>query len=401
MTWKKRIAWIVVALLAAGAIVLAAIPKPVPVEVARAARGPLRVTADASGRTRVVERFAVSAPVSGQLARVTLRAGDRVEAGQAIASIAPIASPLIDARTRDQFTAELAAARAAEAEAAAAAARARVGVDQARRDLARAEALSATGAIAASGLEDARFAAAAREAEVRAAEAAVGAARRRADVARAMLGQGGVAPAGAGVVEVAAPARGSLLRVFRESAGPVAAGEPLFEVGEPSRLEVVVDMLTSEAVAVRPGARADLVRWGGAGVAAGKVARVEPSAVTKISALGVEEQRVNVVIVPDDAPAEWAAVGDAFRVEARVVVWESADVLKVPLAALFRQGAEWAVYAAETAGAADRGGTARLKAVRIGRRGADEAEVVSGLAAGDAVVVYPGDRVADGVKVSW
>jgi HlyD family secretion protein len=236
----------------------------------------------------------------------------------------------------------------------------------------------------------AEFAARAAAEEVRAADSARRRALREVEAARATLGAGGVGDGRA--VPVIAPASGRVLRVLRESAGPVAAGTPLLEVGDPARLEAMVDLLTVDAVRVRPGARARLTGWGREGPLDARVLRVEPSAFTKVSPLGVEEQRVWVVLVPGEAPG-WADLGDGFAAEVAIVVEELDDAVKVPSSALFRSGDAWAVFAVEA-------GVARERRVEVAARAARELAVASGLAAGDRVVLHPSDRVHDGTRLS-
>ena len=252
-----------------------------------------------------------------------------------------------------------------------------------RSDLERQRRLAARGALARRDLEAA-------ETRAEAADRQVQEARALANALRAQLGASG-RPDGPAIVQ-RAPASGVVLRIHQESEAVVAAGTPVLEIGDPRALEVVTDLLSEEAVEVRPGAAVILDRWGGAGALRGRVRRVEPAGFTKVSALGVEEQRVNVVIDFEDPPGIPAGLGDGFRVTSRIVVFEADDVLTVPVGALFRTGADWSVFVVED-------GAARRRAVRIGRRSEERAQILEGLRPGDRVVLYPGDRVEEGTPV--
>lgn len=395
---KNRRKWIVrgvVAAAAVAALVAALMPRPVPVDIGEVARGPMRVTADGLGWTRVRDRFVVAAPVSGHLQRIALRAGDRVQAGQVVAVVRPPAPMPLDARTRAEARARLATAKAVAAEARGALAAARLAAAQAARELARVEALFRGATVTERDVEAARTEADLRAQAVRQAEAGAEAARRQVEAVAALLAETPDGPAG-GDVLVASPAEGTVLRVVQESEGPVAAGMPLVEIGDPASLEVVVDLATPLAVQVAPGAAVDVTRWGGPAPLAGRVRHVEPAGFTKISALGVEEQRVLVVIDPvrdGAAGAGWDRLGDAFRTEVAIVLWAADDVLTVPEGAVFRDGEGWAAFAV-------RDGRAVLAPIEVGHRDGRRVEVLGGLGAGDPVVLYPGDRVADGVAVA-
>lgn len=376
------------ALALVAAVFLALRPARVAVETARAARGPLRVTVDATGKTRVRDRFVVLAPVPGHLERVLFRPGDAVRAGDVLARIAPATPPPLDARTRAEAAGRLEAARAAEREAGAARERARAAAEQAERDLERARELARGGSVSASDVEAAEIARRIRLQEAEMAGSAVLRARGEVEAARAVLA-GATARPGERIA-LRAPAAGRVLRVHRESEGPVAAGTAVLEVGDPSGLEVEAELLTTQAVRVRPGATAEIVRWGGDGALRGTVRRVEPAAFTKVSALGVEEQKV-MAIVATEGPG-WERLGDGWSVEARIVVAERADALLVPSSALFRRRDGWAAFVVE-------GGVARLREIAIGETSGGEAEVLSGLSAGEPVVLHPSDKLGDGVRV--
>lgn len=386
----RRLAVPALVVAAVAALALGLRPERVPVETAVASRGPLRVTVDGVGKTRVRDVYVVASPVSGHLERLALHEGDPVRAGEVVARVSAAAPSPLDARARAELAARVEAARALAAEAQASGARARAAAAQAERDLARARELGAGGSISPSEVEAASLAARTRAEEVRMADAASARAGREIDAARAAL-EGGAARPGDRIA-LRAPAGGRVLRVHRESEGPVVAGAPVLEVGDPADLEGEVELLTAQAVRVRPGAEAEIVAWGGAAPLRGRVSRIDPAAFTKVSALGVEEQRIHAVVVPEGAG--WEALGDGFRLEARIVVTERPGTLKVPAAALFRERDRWATFVVE-------GGRARLRGVEVGESSGEESAVTGGLAEGERVVLHPGDALADGTRVRW
>jgi len=389
--WLKHIFLLVLVLAIAGGVAYAFLPQPLPVDTAAVRRGPLRVTVDAAGRTRVRERYVVAAPILGQLARIALRTGDSVAAGDVVATIAPPPSPLLDARTRAELDARIAAAEAAEAQARAAVDLAELARGQAYRERARAKSLFETQALPARDLDAAEFELRARQRDVEAAALAVETAHRQVEAVRATLADSPNPGAAAEPVAVRSPARGVVLAVLQENEGPVAPGTPLLAIADPAALEVVADFLTADAAQVAPGARVELRQWGGSQPLAGIVRRVEPAAFTKISALGIEEQRVNVLIDPVADPP-WPTLGDGWRVEASIVVWESGDALLAPSGALFRDGEDWAAFVVVD-------GRAVRRRVQLGRRGASDVEVLGGLGARDLVVLHPGDKLSEGAEV--
>jgi HlyD family secretion protein len=373
------------------AVVLALRPQPVPVDVATATRGPLSVTIEETGQTRVKDRYLVSAPVAGTVSRQVLEPGDPVREGDALTELAPLVSPLLDASARPEAQARLSAALSARGQAQALEKRAQVAWELARDELARARTLAAQGSLPVQGLERAEFESRMRAEELASARFADKVAAEQVRLAQATLfGEGRLGRSRH--LDVLAPASGRVLRVLQKSAGVVQAGAALLEVGDPGALEVVVDLLTTDAVGVHPGTHVAIVGWGGDQPLEARVRRVEPSAFTKVSALGVDEQRVNIVASPGGAASDWAGVGDGYRVLARLVLWQGADVLRIPQGAAFRRGDGWAVFRVQ-------GGAARLAPVSVGHRGETEIEVTAGLSTGDTVVVHPGDRVRDGVRV--
>jgi HlyD family secretion protein len=376
---------------AAVLVALALRPEPVPVDGATVVVAPLAVAIEESGRTRVKDRYVVSAPTTGRLSRLWLEPGDAVNEGDTLAEISPSLSPLIDRRTRAEAEARLGAARSALGQARARLARAMTAREQAERELGRSRQLGATGALSPYQLEQVEFALRLQVDEVASGEFAVKFANEDVRLARAALD---VRDAGQDPyhVNVLAPASGRVLRVLQESAGLVQAGTPLLEVGDPAALEAVVDLLTTDAVHVSPGTPAVIVGWGGDHDINARVSRIEPSGFTRLSALGVEEQRVNVVLGFTDPHESWSMLGDGFHIEARIVLWQGEQVLQVPALAVFRQGGGSAVFRIE-------GGRARLTPIGVGHRGDVQLEVLTGLSPGDTLVVHPGDRVHDGVKV--
>jgi HlyD family secretion protein len=379
-------------------------PPAVAVEIGEVSRGPLRVTVDEEGETRVRKRFVVAAPTAGRLLRIELDEGDAAPAGAVVARLEP--APL-DPRDEAAARARLQAAEAQKSAAQARVALAEASLAQARRDALRAEKLREAGAASAESLELARlkrteaeqeleagrFSAEAADFEVAAARAALIATRTpppRAGAARA-AGAADIGCAGASpCLDVRAPVAGTVLRVREESERIVPAGAPLLELGDPSDLEIVVDVLSADAVSIKAGAEIEIEDWGGDHPLRAKVRRVEPAGFTKISALGVEEQRVNVIGDFVDSPG---ALGDGYRVEARIVVWQAPDVVRVPGSALFRRGDAWNVFVVQR-------GAARLRPVEVGRRGTLESEVRAGLEPGERVVLHPSDRVQDGARVA-
>ncbi len=370
-------------------------PRAIPVEMALAERGALRVTVDEEGQTRVRNRYVVSSPVGGQLRRIELKPGAPVRAGETVlAELETAGTDLLDASSLAQAEARVGAA---EGQVAAAEAR-RAAAEAARRlaeaELARQRALAERRLIAAQELETAEMRATTAAQEERAAAFAAQVAGFELEQARAALRRGlpGAGGAAGPRVVVRSPVDGVVLRVFQESARRVAGGTELLEVGDPRDLEVRVEVLSRDGVAARPGAPVSLERWGGEGDLNARVRLVEPAAFTKISALGVEEQRVNLIADFTDPEERRAGLGDGYRVEARIVVWEGEDVLKAPAGALFQRGGGWRTFVVE-------GGRARLRDVTVGRTNGVETQVLAGLEPGEQVIVYPGDRVADGGRV--
>ena len=390
---RARQALAVVGILALAVLAVFALrPEPVPIDRAMLVRGPLQVAIQESGVTRVKDRFVVSAPVTGTLSRISLEPGDSVREGDVLAEITPAESPLLDERARAQAEARLGAALSTLGQARAVVARATSARALAERELQRMKVLAKAQTVSAQALERAEFEARMRQEELASSEFAVKVAGEEVRSARAMLANGSVDSSRNRHVNVLAPVSGGVLRLFHESAGIVQAGTPLLEVGDPAALEIVVDLLTTDAVHVSSGTVVVITGWGRERTLRGRVRRVEPSGFTRPSALGVDEQRVNVVIAITEPRERWPELADSFRVEARIVLWEAKNVLKAPQGAVFRHGDGWAAYRIDD-------NQARLTPVQIGHRGDTEVEVLSGLAEGTPVAVHPGDRVKDGVRV--
>jgi HlyD family secretion protein len=381
---------------AIAALAWAFAPKPAIVEVAEVTRGRFEQTIDEDGKTRVRERYIVSAPLAGRVQRIALKAGDAVARNDVVAIMHPAAPPLIDARAERELEERVGTAEAALARVGTTVEHARAALAQNRADAQRTQKLAAQGFVSPAQLErdELKVTLSAREAE--AADFERHAAEHQLEVARAALmrsRQGWQSGKGERL-DIRAPVAGRVLRVVQESEAVVALGAPLLEIGDPADLEVVIDVLSGDALQITPGQPVKLERQSGTGTALdGRVRRVEPSAFTKVSALGVEEQRVNVVIDITSPRVQWQNLGDAYRVDARIVVHNANDALKVPVAALFRDGPQWAVFVTE-------GSVARKRAIETSRRSAREALVDKGLAPGERVIVYPGDAVREGRKIS-
>jgi HlyD family secretion protein len=388
--------WIPPLALVAATLVWLFRPQPVAVDLAVIERGALHVTVSDDGETRVKDVFVVSAPVPGLMRRIELEAGDGVVADETVvARIEPTDPAFLDRRSSAEATAALRAAEAARAHAAAEVRRVEAELEFAQAELQRFEGLVARSAVSQNDLDSARRRARTADAALQESRAGLNVAESEVEQARARL----VAPGSArrqqedcDCVLVRSPVSGRVLRVLNESEGVLSSGAPLIEVGDPQRLEVVVDLLSTEAVQVEAGQRVLIEGWGGAAPLDGVVRRVEPFGYTKVSALGVEEQRVNAIIDFTGPRERWARLGHGFRVEPRIVLWEAGDVLKVPLSALYRSNKDWMVFL-------DDDGRATPTRVRIGHDDGLEAEVLAGLQPGQRVVTHPSDRVSAGARI--
>lgn len=377
--------------LAAALLAWAFSPKPVVVETAAIVQGRYEQAIEEDGQTRLKDRYTVSAPVAARVMRISLREGDRVAAGDTVAVLLPMMSAMVDERSTREATARHQAARANVARAAARVARAQLAAEEAQLELHRVEKLAREGFLSASRLDSARLALSGARREVDAARAERQAAvHDEAQAAAAFMPANG-AQAGKPLV-VKSPVPGVVLKVPQASEGTVPAGTALLDIGDPARMEVIAELLTTDAVQAQPGRRAVVERWGGP-PAEGRVRRVEPAAFTKVSALGIEEQRVKVIVDLDSPPAGWQAMGDGYRVTLRVITQSVDQALLAPVGALFPIGdGGTGVYVVEN-------GKAKLQPVELGGRNGSEAWVRSGLQAGQAVIVYPPPAVAEGKRV--
>jgi HlyD family secretion protein len=392
--WSRWLPWIVGSGLLA-LIVLGLLPKPLPAEIAVVSRGDLRVTVNEEGMTRVKNRYVIASPVAGQLRRIDWKPGAVVEAGKTVLAVLESGgADILDARSLVQAEARVRAAEAAVAQAVAQRARAVANANLQREDFARQKTLFASGALSRQEFDAAETRATTTAQEARASEFAGQIAEFEAAQARALLLRG--QPAGAGArgepLVILSPVSGRVLRVMQESERLVTAGFALLEVGDPTDLEARIEVLSRDGVAIQPGARVQLEQWGGPVALNARVRVVEPSAFTKVSALGVEEQRVYVIVDFTDPLEVRRSLGDNYRVEARIETWSGQNILKVPSGALFQRGALWQTYVEE-------GKRAMLRTVRVGRSSGRETEILEGLSEGQNVVVYPGDQIANGSRI--
>ncbi|RFC46418.1 MAG: HlyD family secretion protein [Verrucomicrobia bacterium] len=365
-------------------------PKPLPVETAAAFEGPMDASVLEEGKTRIRNRYVISPPLAGMVRRTPLRAGDLVVQGQTlVAVIDPEPSELLSPRSRAQAEARVQSAEAALQQREADVARAASAADLASRERARADVLSRSGAISEQERDAAELGASMRNREWKAAEFSRDISRYELAQAQATLRSG---PLGSAPLEITSPINGVVLNVFEENARSVAPGTPLLEVGDPSELEIEIELLSTDAAGVHLGAPVSIERWGGPDPLPAKVRLVEPAAFTKTSALGVEEQRVRVLVDFNATLPLSPKLGDRFRVEGRIQTWHSNRVLQVPAGALFRRGVVWKCFTLS-------GGAARLQELKVGHQNGQTAEILSGLAAGEAVIVHPPDAVREGLRV--
>jgi HlyD family secretion protein len=355
-------------------------PQPIPVETAPVALGALRATVNEEGKTRIKQHFIISAPVAGQLRRIPFKEGAAIKAGDVLAQIDPITPALLDARTRKLAEARRDAALANLE-------KARATHNYTVSELKRIETLYTGKTISVQELESAQWREISAARELTAAESAL----RQTETELATFDPVNQ-PGTNAVTEIRSPISGRILRVFEESARVVTLGMPLLQIGDPADLEVVIEVLSRDGAAIFPGTKVELEQWGGPGLLQAQVRLVEPAAFTKVSALGVEEQRVRVIVDLLTPAEKRPSLGDAFRVETRIIVWETNQVLKVPSGALFRHGQDWAAYVIEN-------GKSSLRPVQVGKSSDTEVQILSGLKEGEQVILYPGDRLKDGQRV--
>ena len=388
--------WLIggLALVALAAVLWAAYrPRPLVVETATVAEGRFEQVIEEDGRLRLLQRYTVTAPTAAQLQRPTLKVGDVVRAGDVVAVLAPSAPAMIDTRTRSVLQERVGSADAALAAAAANARRLQAALAQATLEAERASQLARDNFISPSARDQAQLGREAAQQALRAGQAQQAAAAHALGEARAALQRAQPsAPTGPGLWSLTSPVAGRVLKLHKENAEPVTVGQPLLDIGDTAALEAVVDVLSGDAPRIAPGAAVQLATGRNQPPLVGRVARIEPQAFTKVSALGIEEQRVNVVVALDANPDALQRLGDGFRVDARITVLAQDGALLVPSAALVRQGDGWRVFVVE-------GGTARARVVRFKDRHADSAWVQDGIQAGDTVVLYPGNTLTDGQRV--
>ena len=403
--WAKRIVGILVLGLIVASLAWFAWPRPLSVDLATVVKGPIEVTADDDGRTNVRHIYTVSAPVAGKVLRIShpmgergpsLHVGDQVTANETVVALMqPTPPSFIDVRSHDQLEAEVIAADAAIQQQEAEVRRLQAALDFSRTEFERAQTLSRTQTISAQAFDKAKFDVATNEAALASAKAQIDVRRSlRASLAARLMDPTNIAASiePACCVRVLAPASGRVLKIIQDSEAVVLPGAPLVDIGDPFDLEVVADLLSTDAVQVRVGAPVRIDGWGGS-VIRGKVVRVDPAGFLKVSALGIEEQRVRVTIDFADPPETWSRLGHDYRVIVHVAIWSADDALTAPVSALFRKGDEWAVFAVEN-------GRARTTIVKIGHRNNRVAEILAGLPAGAQVVVHPSDRISDGSRIA-
>lgn len=389
---KQKLIWVAVGLAVLALLIWALLPNPREVETALVTQGRFERAVQEDGKTRLRDRYQVSAPLSGHLARMTLKQGDDVAQNAPVAKLWPSTSPLLDARSRAEQLAANAALQAALVRAQTAVDRAGAALAQAQTDLQRSRSLEKLGFVAPARLESDQLSVRLREQELESARQDAVAARFTLARSQATLGAVTTTGEDGSPYVVRSPVAGKVLKVLQPSAGMVMAGTPLLELGDPARLEVVVDVLTEDAAQIQAGTPVQLANWGGPETLKGTVRRVEPSAFTKVSALGVEEQRVNTLIDIQSPPKTWTALGDGFKLDVRILVQVVEDAVQVPVSALFPMGNRSALMLME-------GGRAKLQEVDVEARNGVSAWVKSGLAVGAQVIVYPDSQLRNGDRI--
>jgi HlyD family secretion protein len=394
MQWRRYLCWYLLGAAVLLLLIYSLRPSAIVVDAVQVRRGPLTVSISEEGITRVIDRFEIFAPVAGYLQRIELEAGDPVTDDQVLTRLEPLRAEVLDPRRQAEAKAQVAAARASLLAARERAEAALAEAEYARSEYQRLQKLSESQVISEQALEQARTALQRNEAELRSARFAVEVAEHQLQAAQAQLQYSAAEKTDEPLpaVPIRSPIDGVVLEVIRESEGVVQAGTPLLEVGNPNALEVAVDVLSADAVQITPGMPVLLERWGGPHPLEGMVKRVEPEGFLKISALGVEEQRVWVIVDITSPPEEWRALGDGYRVEARFILWHGDNVPQIPASALFRVNGGWAVMTVE-------GGRAEVREVTVGHRTGLEAEITEGLEEGEWVITHPDDRLEDGTRV--
>lgn len=391
---KRKLLFITFGLLLLGLLVWALMPSPLEVETASVTEGRFERSVQEDGRTRLRERFVVSMPQTGRLARIELKQGDSVVQGAAVANMWPTAPQLLDERAHAEQMARIEALKAMTVRANVNIQKAQTSLAQARADFKRSEMLTQQGFISATHNESVALNVNLREQDLQSAQQDAKAAGYELAQASAALKNFSPSPQGReqAAYKIVAPVAGRVLKILQTSEGVVMAGTPLLEIGDPAQLEVVVDILTQDAAQIQPGTPVQLANWGGPTALTGKVRLVEPAAFTKISALGVEEQRVNSIIDITTPAQQWTTLGDGFKVDVRVLVQVAEKAVKVPVSALFPIGAKSALFALAQ-------GHARLREIEVVARNGADAWIKSDLPVGTLVIVYPDRKLKDGDAV--
>ncbi len=391
--WQRRIIWLAVLLLIVAALAYGFRPQPRLVDIAEAKRAPMQVSIQEEGRSRVIDRYIITAPVAGTTCRVDLEVGDVVEKNEPLININPLQSQPLDPRSQAEARARVAAAEASLRAAEENVHVARAEADLAGKELVRLEPLVAEGHISEERLDQARAVKRGSEAALRSAGFAVAVANHELEGARTALrytGNNSSNPKD--VVQVLAPVTGRVLKIHQECEGVVSRGQSLLEIGDTRTLEIETDVLSEDAVKIKPGMPVLYERWGGENPLAGQVRRVEPVGFTKISALGVEEQRVLIISDITSDPEQWQTLGDGYRVESRFILWKNEDVLQVPASALFRIDDQWALFVVDD-------NKSKRRRVEIGQRNGLSAQILDGLAEGESVITHPDKTIEDGIGV--
>ncbi len=394
MNWKRKLIVIALIILVVLAVIYGFIPRPVSVDTEVVTKGDMMVTVVEEGKTRVVDRFDISAPVPGYARRIEFKVGDAVKRGQEVAELEPLRSGMLDPRSRAASQARLEAAESSLESAREEASASRAESELAKTEFERVAELYERRFASKDEFDRAKASLDNAAARLRSAEFSVDVAKYQVEEARTALrfstAENG--SKGLGKVSVRSPVNGSVLQVHHKSEGVVDAAQPLMTVGNPNALEVEVDVLSDDAVRIKPGMRVLLERWGGDEPLEARVRTIEPSGFTKVSSLGVEEQRVLVISDFTSSPQLWERLGDGYRVEAKFIIWEGSDILQVPESALFRHEKGWSAFVIKD-------GKARRRPMEVGHRGGLVAEVISGLNEGDMVITHPDDSIEDGTRV--
>ncbi len=390
--WRRRIFVTSIIVIILIFLVYGFLPKTQEVDIVPVKRGPLQITIEEEGRTRLKDRFTISTPTAGYLRRIHAKVGDVVKRGQVVAVLEPLQSQALDPRTRATAEAAVASAEAALRAATERERVAKADVAYLEQRLERLKALYDKGSISKDQYDQIKSETEKARAMQLAAAAEINVAKSETERAKVSLKNFSAIRGDGNTVGVIAPVNGAVFLIYHESEGVVNIGQPLIDIGDPRDLEVRVEVLSSDAVKIKQGTRVLFKRWGNDDPLTGKVKLVEPAGFTKISSLGVEEQRVLVIVDITSPPEQWRLLGDGFRMEAHFIIWEGENILQIPASALFRVGDQWAVFVAET-------GTAQKRVVEIGQRNGLAAEILSGLKDNEQVLAYPDDTISEGTKI--